>query len=64
MCKNKNNDGDDLALVLLACERMDAHLTAAVVSADHAFISKVLGATVNGTTYAGLRARTTGAPQV
>ena len=27
------------------------------------FASTVLGATVNGTTYAGMRARTTGAPQ-
>ena len=54
---------DQLPLVLDACERMDAHLTAAVVSSDELFTQRVLGATVNGTTYAGRRARTTGAPQ-
>ncbi|KAF1875742.1 hypothetical protein Lal_00006372 [Lupinus albus] len=43
-----------LPIVLDALERMHAHLTAAV---------QVIGNTVNGTTYAGLRARTTGAPQ-
>ena len=51
----------DVADVLAVCERMDAHLTAAVVSNDTAFTQHVLGRTVNGTTYAGLRARTTGA---
>jgi len=54
---------DDLDTVLALCERMQNHLTAAVVSADIAFQNKVLGATVNGTTYCGMRARTTGAPQ-
>uniref|UniRef100_A0A6N2LVI3 Aldehyde dehydrogenase domain-containing protein n=1 Tax=Salix viminalis TaxID=40686 RepID=A0A6N2LVI3_SALVM len=49
---------DQLPLVLDALERMHAHLTAAVVSND-----EVIGKTVNGTTYAGLRGRTTGAPQ-
>lgn len=44
-------------------ERMSHHLTAAVVSNDTGFLQKVLGHTVNGTTYAGIRARTTGAPQ-
>ena len=44
-------------------ERMQAHLTAAVVSNDPAFTQAVLGRTVNGTTYHGIRARTTGAPQ-
>eukprot|EP00899_Mesostigma_viride_P021026 jgi/Mesvir1/28925/Mv18007-RA.1 len=53
----------ELPLVLEACERMDAHLTAAVVSNDALFLQTVLGQTVNGTTYAGARARTTGAPQ-
>ena len=42
---------------------MDSHLTAAVVSNDYAFQNRVLGSTVNGTSYAGIRARTTGAPQ-
>lgn len=54
---------DELPLVLEAIERMHAHLTAAVVSKDPQFINTVLGNTVNGTTYAGIRARTTGAPQ-
>jgi 1-pyrroline-5-carboxylate dehydrogenase len=49
--------------VLEACERMDAHLTAAVVSNDILFVQEILANTVNGTTYAGMRARTTGAPQ-
>ncbi len=50
--------------VVLGClERMQAHLTAAVVSNDPQFVNYVLGRTVNGTTYAGIRARTTGAPQ-
>ncbi|EXB20723.1 Delta-1-pyrroline-5-carboxylate dehydrogenase 12A1 [Morus notabilis] len=44
---------DQLPLVLDALEKMHAHLTAA----------EVIGKSVNGTTYAGLRARTTGAPQ-
>eukprot|EP00656_Telonema_subtile_P029297 TRINITY_DN32445_c0_g1_i1.p1 TRINITY_DN32445_c0_g1~~TRINITY_DN32445_c0_g1_i1.p1 ORF type:complete len:554 (-),score=172.13 TRINITY_DN32445_c0_g1_i1:87-1748(-) len=56
---------DDASLqgVLDACEKMSHHLTAAVVSNDPRFTDKVLGATVNGTTYVGMRARTTGAPQ-
>ncbi|CAL9031225.1 unnamed protein product [Prunus brigantina] len=54
---------DQLSLVLDAVERMHAHLTAAVVSNDPLFLQEVIGNSVNGTTYAGLRARTTGAPQ-
>lgn len=54
---------DQLNMVLEACERMHAHLTAAVVSNDQLFLQEVLGKSVNGTTYAGIRARTTGAPQ-
>lgn len=54
---------DQLELVLEALERMNAHLTAAVVSNDPLFLQEVLGRSVNGTTYAGIRARTTGAPQ-
>lgn len=46
--------------VLRVCEKLEAHLTAAIVSNDNNFVHKVLGHTVNGTTYAGLRARTTG----
>jgi 1-pyrroline-5-carboxylate dehydrogenase len=54
---------DTLDTVLQALEGMSHHLTAAVVSNDVEFQTKVLANTVNGTTYAGLRARTTGAPQ-
>ena len=54
---------DELSLVLGMLERMSHHLTAAVVSRDVEFQNAVLGATVNGTTYSGMRARTTGAPQ-
>jgi len=56
-------NADQLPLVLDACERMTSHLTAAVVSNDVRFCNEVLGATINGTMYSGIRARTTGAPQ-
>ncbi|KAL6497406.1 hypothetical protein OROGR_029335 [Orobanche gracilis] len=52
-----------LQLVLRMLEKMHAHLTAAVVSNDPLFVQEVIGNSVNGTTYVGLRARTTGAPQ-
>ncbi|HWM28061.1 MAG TPA: aldehyde dehydrogenase family protein [Woeseiaceae bacterium] len=54
---------DDLPRVLQVLERMSQHLTAAVVSSNIEFQNRVLGATINGTTYCGMRARTTGAPQ-
>jgi 1-pyrroline-5-carboxylate dehydrogenase len=54
---------NDLVTVLEILERISHHLTAAVVSADLEFQQSVLAATVNGTTYCGMRARTTGAPQ-
>ena len=54
---------DDLKLLLNICNRMEHHLTAGVVDNDPDFLNYVLGQTVNGTTYAGIRARTTGAPQ-
>ncbi|GAX84814.1 hypothetical protein CEUSTIGMA_g12235.t1 [Chlamydomonas eustigma] len=53
----------EVPLVLDALERMTNHLTAAVVSNNINFIQHVLGNSVNGTTYCGIRARTTGAPQ-
>jgi len=56
-------DDDELPIVLDILERMSHHLTAAIVSKDIGFQNAVLGATVNGTTYTGIRARTTGAPQ-
>lgn len=49
--------------MLEVLEQFSHHLTAAVVSADIAFQNWVLARTVNGTTYCGIRARTTGAPQ-
>ncbi|MDH4367112.1 MAG: aldehyde dehydrogenase family protein, partial [Dehalococcoidia bacterium] len=54
---------DDLRLLLDICNSMQHHLTAGVVDNDPDFLNQVLGQTVNGTTYAGIRARTTGAPQ-
>ena len=53
----------ELPMLLDILERIPHHLTAGVVSNDALFLKKVLGATVNGTTYCGLRGRTTGAPQ-
>lgn len=52
-----------IPMLLEALERMHAHLTAAVVSNDLLFMQEIIGNSVNGTTYAGMRARTTGAPQ-
>jgi 1-pyrroline-5-carboxylate dehydrogenase len=56
-------DDGQLRSVLDLLEGMSHHLTAAVVSNDVPFLQEVLAHTVNGTTYAGIRARTTGAPQ-
>lgn len=56
-------DDSELQHVLDCLEGMNAHLTAAVVSNDAHFQQHVLANTVNGTTYSGIRARTTGAPQ-
>ncbi len=56
---NDNN----LDAVLNVLESLELNLTAGVVSNDKQFLNKVIGSTVNGVTYAGLRARTTGAPQ-
>jgi 1-pyrroline-5-carboxylate dehydrogenase len=56
------SDGE-APLLIDAIERMSHHLTAGIVSNDPLFINEMVGNTVNGTTYVGLRARTTGAPQ-
>lgn len=56
-------DDQELDLVLQALERTHAHLTAAIVSKDILFQNYLIANTVNGTTYSGIRARTTGAPQ-
>ena len=53
---------EELDLVVECMERMDHHLTAAVVSSDPNFCNRILASTVNGTTYVGIRARTMGAP--
>ena len=49
--------------VLNTLDEIEHNLTAAIVSNDSDFLNEVLPHTVNGTTYAGRRARTTGAPQ-
>ena len=54
---------EDIDALLSILERISHHLTAAVVSADPVFQNRILASTVNGTTYCGMRARTTGAPQ-
>jgi len=53
----------DVDLVIRLIDSMENHLTAGVVSKDSAFITHILANTINGVTYAGIRARTTGAPQ-
>uniref|UniRef100_A0A6T6Y3B1 Aldehyde dehydrogenase domain-containing protein n=1 Tax=Hemiselmis tepida TaxID=464990 RepID=A0A6T6Y3B1_9CRYP len=53
----------DIPTLLDALERMDEHLTAGVVSNDPQFQHAILANSLNGTTYVGMRARTTGAPQ-
>jgi len=54
---------DDLPEILNFLDNMKAFLTAAVVSNDPYFQQEILSHTINGTTYTGIRARTTGAPQ-
>jgi len=54
---------DDLELILKIFEKLENRLTAAVVDNDPDFLNYVLGRTTNGTTYAGIKARTTAAPQ-
>lgn len=54
-----NNDEQKVLDILESCPH---HLTAAVVSNDVLFTDRILGNSVNGTTYHGLRGRTTGAP--
>lgn len=44
-------------------DTMSNFLTCAVVSNDALFKDEVLANTINGTTYCGIRGRTTGAPQ-
>lgn len=54
---------EDIYKILSIFEKMHHHLTAAIVSNDVIFNNYILGNTINGTTYCGIKARTTGAPQ-
>ncbi|EKX47052.1 hypothetical protein GUITHDRAFT_94019 [Guillardia theta CCMP2712] len=56
-------DDSDIPAVLDVLEFVQNHLTAAIVSNDVSFQRLFQGRSVNGTTYVGMRARTTGAPQ-
>ena len=56
-------DNSDIDSIINYFDNMENKLTCGVVSNDPFFLNKILGNTSNGTTYAGLRARTTGAPQ-
>lgn len=53
----------ELPKVLELLNRMENHLTAGIVSNDQHFLNTVLSNTINGTIYAGIRAKTTAAPQ-
>lgn len=56
-------NNDSLPIVLKGLENISHNLSAAIVSNDLLFQQEILGSTINGTTYVGMRARTTGAPQ-
>ena len=47
--------------LIASVDKLDQYYNSS--ASDHEFTEQILGATVNGTTYHGLRARTTGAPQ-
>jgi len=53
----------DLDYIVEILNGLPNFLTAACVSNDVQFVDKIMGQTMNGTQYAGLKARTTGAPQ-
>lgn len=54
---------DQIDMVLEMTARFENKLTAGIVSNDPHFVNHILGNTINGTTYAGLCAKTTAAPQ-
>lgn len=56
-------DDSEIDKLLEILEKIPHHLTAAVVSNDIPFRTKIMANTVNGTSYTGIKARTTGAPQ-
>jgi 1-pyrroline-5-carboxylate dehydrogenase len=53
----------ELDVILDIFEKMGSRLTAAIVDNDPGFLNYVLSRTTNGTIYAGIKARTTGAPE-
>ena len=56
-------EDNDLDIVKECLEQISQNLTAAIVSNDIYFQQEILANTINGTTYTGMLARTTGAPQ-
>ena len=54
---------NDLESIIYIANRIRHHLAGGIVGRDVELINEIAGRTVNGTTYAGIRARTTGAPQ-
>ncbi len=56
----KNSEIDN---VINCVNKFKNNLTAGVVSNDVLFLDKILGQTINGVTYSGIKGRTTGAPQ-
>lgn len=54
---------EDLDLIIKIFNRMSNHLTAGIVDQDIDFLNYVSARTVNGTTYVGINAVTTGAPE-
>ena len=53
----------DLSRIFDLFNSLHFHLTAAIVSNNMQFVNHIIKNTVNGVTYVGIRARTTGAPQ-
>ena len=54
---------EEVDKIIEILEKITQNLTAAIVSNDTFFQQNILANTVNGTTYTGMKARTTGAPQ-
>ena len=53
----------ELSLVIQILNKLEHHLTAGVIDRDSTLVEYILARTQNGTTYAGIQGRTTGAPQ-
>lgn len=56
-------EDQDIDQVINYLNGHENHLTAGIVSNDVLFINRILRNTVNGVTYVGKKAKTTGAPQ-